>query len=67
MLMTAGAVVSLLYVLAAPSFSAFRLELVFLPMAAYGLALGSTLLLERVTRPTGTPAPERVASRSPLQ
>ena len=28
-----------LYVLAAPVFSAFRLELVFVPMAAYGLAL----------------------------
>jgi hypothetical protein len=67
MLMTAGAVVSVFYVLAAPAFSAFRLELAFLPMAAYGLALGSTLLLERVARPTGTPAPERVASRSPLQ
>ena len=69
MLMTAGAVASLLDALAAPSFSAFRLELVFLPMAAYGLALGSTLLLERVARPTAAPipAPERVASRSPLK
>ncbi len=52
MLMIAGAVVSLLYVLAAPSFSAFRLELVFLPMAAYGIAWASTLLLERLISQT---------------
>ena len=37
--MTAGAVVGVLYVLAAPVFSAFRLELVLVPMAAWGLAL----------------------------
>ena len=38
-LMTAGAVFALGYVLAAPVFSAFRLELVFVPMAAWGVAL----------------------------
>ena len=38
-LMTAGAVLALGYVLAAPVFSAFRLELVFVPMAAWGVAL----------------------------
>jgi hypothetical protein len=38
-LMTAGAVLALGYVLAAPVFSAFRLELVFVPMAAWGIAL----------------------------
>jgi hypothetical protein len=64
MLMTAGAVVSLLYVFAAPSFSAFRLELVFLPMAAYGLALGSTLLLERFVGEAA--GHERLVSGSPL-
>ena len=48
-LMTAGAAVSLLYVFAAPSFSAFRLELVFVPMAAYGIALATHLGLERLT------------------
>jgi hypothetical protein len=42
-LLTAGAVFALAYVLAAPSFSAFRLELVFLPMAAYGVALVTDL------------------------
>jgi hypothetical protein len=46
-LMTAGAVLGLGYVLAAPVFSAFRLELVFVPMAAWGLGLGCELLLER--------------------
>ena len=39
-LMTAASVLSLLYVFAAPVFSAFRLELMFVPMAAYGIALG---------------------------
>jgi hypothetical protein len=37
-LMALGGVLAILYVLAAPMFSAFRLELVFVPMAAYGLA-----------------------------
>jgi hypothetical protein len=40
-LMTAGAVLALGYVLAAPVFSAFRLELVFVPMAAWGVALAA--------------------------
>jgi hypothetical protein len=38
-LMCAAAVLGLGYVLAAPVFSAFRLELVFVPMAAWGIAL----------------------------
>jgi hypothetical protein len=37
-LMKAATVVSLGYVLAVPSFSAFRIELIFVPMAAFGLA-----------------------------
>jgi hypothetical protein len=56
-LMTAGAVVSLLYVLAAPVFSAFRLELVFVPMAAYALARGAELVLARVRGKSGASAP----------
>jgi hypothetical protein len=64
MLMTAGAAGALLYVLAAPSFSAFRLELAFVPMAAYGISLGTTLLLARVA--SGAAAPE-LAMRSPLR
>jgi hypothetical protein len=37
----AATVFGLLYVLAAPLFSAFRLELVFVPVAAFGLALAA--------------------------
>ena len=47
-LMSAGAVLALLYVFAAPVFSAFRLELAFVPMAAYGIALGMQVGLERL-------------------
>jgi hypothetical protein len=47
-LMTAASVFGLGYVLAAPVFSAFRLELVFVPMAAYGLALAGELGLARL-------------------
>ncbi len=46
----AGAFVALCYVLAAPVFSAFRLELVFVPMAAWGLALATELCAARVAR-----------------
>ena len=60
-LMTAGAVLALGYVLAAPVFSAFRLELVFVPMAAYGLALAA----ERVGRARSASATHAVARRSP--
>ena len=56
-LMTAAAVVGLGYVLAAPVFSAFRLELVFVPMAAWGVALVTEALLAQVRarqqRPVG--------------
>ena len=48
-LLMAAAVFGLLYVLAAPVFSAFRLELVFVPMAAFGLALGAERLLARLS------------------
>ena len=37
-----GALAGVAYVLALPVFSAFRLELVLVPMAAFGLALGAT-------------------------
>jgi hypothetical protein len=62
-LLTAGAVAGLLYVFAAPVFSAFRLELVFLPMAAWGLALVTEVAAARVAERRGTlarlPAPSR--------
>lgn len=47
-LMSGAAALGIVYVLAAPVFSAFRLELVFVPMAAYGLALTAELVASRV-------------------
>jgi hypothetical protein len=47
-LMVAAAVVGLGYVLAAPVFSAFRLELVFVPLAAWGLALAGETAYARL-------------------
>ena len=44
-------------VLVLPVFSAFRLELVCVPMAAFGLALGLEWALERVTRLARARAP----------
>jgi hypothetical protein len=64
-LMTAASALSLLYVFAAPVFSAFRLELTFVPMAAYGIALGSQLALARLTG--ATVAGEPLAVRPPGQ
>ena len=61
-LMLAGAVAAVLYVLAAPLFSAFRLELVAVPMAAYGLALAAEAALARV--PGVSRAAEPFAVRS---
>jgi hypothetical protein len=46
--MTAATFLALGYVLAAPAFSAFRLELAFVPMAAWGIALATELAVERV-------------------
>jgi hypothetical protein len=43
-LMRAGAVAGLAYVLAVPVFSGFRLELILVPMAAFGLGLGAERL-----------------------
>ncbi len=62
MLMTAGAGLGCLYVLAAPVYSAFRLELVLVPIAAYGLAMGADALLARARRraQVGELAPVRV-------
>jgi hypothetical protein len=53
-LFAAATVLGVAYVLAAPAFSAFRLELVFVPMAAYGLALAAELALSRATEPERT-------------
>jgi hypothetical protein len=64
-LLSAAAVLGLLYVLAAPVFSAFRLELVFVPMAAYGLALVAELLAARVRASDGVL--DRIAPRAPVR
>jgi hypothetical protein len=53
----AGALASVAVVLALPVFSAFRLELVCLPMAAFGLAHGLEWAVERVTRLARARAP----------
>lgn len=57
-LLKAAAVVALLYTVSIPAFSAFRVELVFVPMAAYGLAFAAERLLERraVLQPAREPA-----------
>jgi hypothetical protein len=52
-LLIPGAVGALLYVMAAPVFSAFRLELVFIPAVAFGLAGVLELGVERVTAGSG--------------
>jgi hypothetical protein len=62
-LMLAGAVAAVLYVLAAPLFSAFRLELVAVPMAAFGLALAAEAALARV--PGAARAARPLPARSP--
>jgi hypothetical protein len=62
-LMTAASVAALLYVFAAPAFSAFRLELVFLPMAAWGLALATEVVAARLAERQGTLARLPAASR----
>ena len=63
LLMAAGAVLSVLYVVAAPAFSAFRLELAFVPMAAYAIALATEAVVARIAG--RAPAAEHVAVGSP--
>jgi hypothetical protein len=56
-LLKAAAVVGAGYVVAIPVFSAFRLELVFVPMAAFGLGLGLEWVAARVSLRSGVNAP----------
>ena len=51
-LLKAAAVAGALYVVAVPIFSAFRLELVLVPMAAFGLGLGLEWLAARASLPS---------------
>jgi hypothetical protein len=60
-LLKAGALAGAAYVVTVPIFSAFRLELVLLPMAAFGLALG----LEWIAARIALPSPIRAAVLAP--
>jgi len=51
-LLKAGALAGAAYVVAVPIFSAFRLELVLVPMAAYGLAFGFEWIAVRAALPS---------------
>jgi hypothetical protein len=53
LMMTSAAVLGVLYVVAAPVFSAFRLELVVVPVAAYGLALAADAVAARAAERYG--------------
>jgi hypothetical protein len=63
-LLKAAAVAGAAYVVAIPVFSAFRLELVLVPMAAYGLALGAEWVAARATVRNGVNAPIPATSRA---
>jgi hypothetical protein len=61
-LMRAGAVAGIAYVVAVPVFSAFRLELILVPMAAFGVALAA----ERIAGVAGVPAALPRLGRTPV-
>jgi hypothetical protein len=58
-LMTAGALAAAAYVLTVPVFSALRLELTLVPMAAVGLALAAEWVAERAHAPAWLAPPNR--------
>jgi hypothetical protein len=62
-LLKAGAVAGVAYILVVPIFSAFRLELVLVPMAAYGLALGIEWSAARAALPVWARTPVTVSGR----
>ena len=65
-LLKAAALAGAAYVVAVPIFSAFRLELVLVPMAAFGLGLGVEWIAARASLPgwvrTPLPAAERAST-----
>jgi hypothetical protein len=63
-LLKAAAVAGAAYVVAIPVFSAFRLELVLVPMAAYGLALGLEWAAARASLPGLVRAPLAAPGRA---
>ena len=60
-LMIGGALAGMAYVLTVPVFSAFRLELVLVPMAAFGLATAAQAITERAAIVDRPRAPSRKA------
>jgi hypothetical protein len=64
-LMLAGAVAAGAYVLVVPVFSAFRLELTLVPMAAFGLALGAERALSAATENGWLSPPNRKSGPVP--
>jgi len=63
-LLKAGALASVAYVLAVPTFSALRLDLVCVPMAAWGFALAVEWLAAHATVPTWVRARAVLSGRS---
>ena len=63
-LLKAAAVAGALYVVAVPIFSAFRLELVLVPMAAFGLGLGLERLAARFALPSLVRQPVAATGRA---
>jgi hypothetical protein len=64
-LLQGASVVALIYVLSIPAFSAFRIELIFVPMASFGLAyaaewVAARLGVVRAVKPA--PAPRQLAA-----
>jgi hypothetical protein len=72
-LMIAGALAGAAYVLTVPVFSAFRLELVLVPMAAFGLASAAeaiadrAAIFDRLARPSRKSGPARPAAFADLR
>jgi hypothetical protein len=64
-LLKAGAVAGAAYILVVPVFSAFRLELVLIPMAAFGLALAVERAAQVVSLTSGAKAPSRKSGPRP--
>jgi hypothetical protein len=63
-LMIGGALAGVAYILTVPVFSAFRLELVLVPMAAFGLATAAEAIAERAAIFDRLPRPSRKSGPS---
>jgi hypothetical protein len=73
LLMIGGALAGVAYIITVPVFSAFRLELVLVPMAAFGLATAAEAMAERaaifdrLARPSRKSGPVRPAAFADLR